>query len=164
MTSIIDNLSQTLVKILLPDQLDVEKVLELGKSMPKLTYLWYYGPPSSNDLEHLDEVALNGLKKKLPHIDINKLSQPVKIAVPNIGEDDQFWEIKCKQFDQFPQNPDYVKHVEEMDKWMGGDSSDMFGDDLHEEIMDEINHLIEYGMFPPLGNNIPILEGILNVE
>ena len=43
-TYIIENLSQTLTRILLPDQIDISIVLQLG-SMPKLKYLWYYGPP-----------------------------------------------------------------------------------------------------------------------
>ena len=116
--------------------------------MPKLSYLWYYGPPSLDDPDLIDEIALNGLKRQLPHLSINTFSQP--IAVPHVGEDDHFWEITCKQLDQFPKNPDYVKHVEEMDKWMGG----MGEDDYHDEIMDEINHLIEHGMFPPLGNDL----------
>ena len=73
-------------------------------------------------------------------------------------DDDQFWEIKCKQLDQFPQNLDYAKHVEEMDKWMG-DGID-FDDNYHDEFMDEINHLIEYGMFPPLGNDLQMFQGM----
>ena len=39
-TYIIENLSQTLTRILLPDQIDIGIVLQLG-SMPKLKYLWY---------------------------------------------------------------------------------------------------------------------------
>ena len=109
-----ENLSQSLKRILLPDQIDVAIVLELGISMPKLQYLWYYGPPSLDDADLIDEIALDRLKKHLSHIIINGYSQP--IANPHSGHTDEFWEIKCKQTDQFPRNSDFVKHVEEMDK------------------------------------------------
>ena len=47
------------------------------------------------------------------------------------GNPNEFWEIKCKQTNQFPRNSDFVKHVEETDKWMDGMSEFDFNDDEH---------------------------------
>ena len=91
--------------------------------------MWYYGPPSLDDPDLIDEIEHDRLKRELSHLSIDGYSKP--IATPHTGNPNEFWEIKCKQTNQFPRNSDFVKHVEETDKWMDGMSEFDFNDDEH---------------------------------
>lgn len=126
-TAIIENLSQHLVKVVLPASVEIGKVFELGRSTPKLKYLSY--------VDEMDEEDIFGaeLKRKFPHLTINQWWN--LIAHPGL-EVNQFWEIKCEESYQFPVRPDLDQHKREVDKWF-------------EEIseMDEWDHIM--GNLPP---------------
>ena len=62
-TAIIENLSQSLVKIELPGTVEIAKVLELCRSMPKLKHLYYDYQTIINDIEW---------ERQFPHLVINK--------------------------------------------------------------------------------------------
>ena len=85
--------------------------------------------PSLDDPDLIDEIEHDRLKRELSHLSIDGYSKP--IATPHTGNPNEFWEIKCKQTNQFPRNSDFVKHVEETDKWMDGMSEFDFNDDEH---------------------------------
>ena len=79
--------------------------------MPKLRYLWYRDQPGldNNGLEVHER-----LKIQFPHLIINEGWN--QIAHPGAGPN-QFWEVKCKESDQFPTRPDLTQYKKEMDEW-----------------------------------------------
>ena len=91
-TAIIENLSQTLVKLRLRDEFEVNKVMELA-SMPKLEYLWVPGLSTEEE---------NFFKFRFPHLKIND-GFLTSIARPDQSFKRQhgLWEKKCSQLDFF---------------------------------------------------------------
>ena len=125
-TTIIEYLPQTLVSLVLPDQISFSKVLEVCKKMPKLKCISYVSAPP-DDEDKFDPSALEELERRFPHLKIGK--NWGSIAMP--GEGSEIWEIKCQKANQFPVRQDFAEHVIAMDKWM---------DDMAQ--CDEIDHLL----------------------
>ena len=128
-TTIIEYLPQSLVSLVLPDQISFSKVVELCKKMPKLKCISYI-PPVPEDADYdldLDNSRLIELENRFPHLKIGK--NWGSIAMP--GEGSEIWEIKCQKANQFPVRQDFAEHVIAMDKWM---------DDMAQ--CDEIDHLL----------------------
>ena len=46
--------------------------------------MWYYGPPSLDDPDLIDEIEHDRLKRELSHLSINGYSKP--IATPHTGQ------------------------------------------------------------------------------
>jgi len=91
---IIENISHSLVKLSLPNQVDdLQELIELA-SMPKLQYLWY----NFNMVRRPEKC-----KKRLAHLKINEGN--LTIASPNSCEIfnlQGFWNINCHRLNLFP--------------------------------------------------------------
>ena len=91
-TRIIENLSNTLVKLSLPYQIDDFYTLIELKTMPKLKYLWLerFRVPSAKK---------DSLKSRLANITINedghRIACPDELFGPRCG----IWDIHCEQTD-----------------------------------------------------------------
>ena len=93
---IIENLSQSLVKLRLRDELEVNKLIELA-SMPKLEQIWTFGLSTNEE---------NMLKMTFPDLKINE-GFFTSIARPDqtYKRQNGFWEKCCKQLDIFSASP-----------------------------------------------------------
>lgn len=91
---ITENLSQSLVKLKLPSQVDdLQELIQLA-SMPKLQYLWYNLNPNRQPEK---------VKKRLAHLKINEGN--LIIASPNFEEPSYlqgFWNIQCRRLNFNP--------------------------------------------------------------
>ena len=82
-TTIIEYLPQTLVSLVLPDQISFSKVVEVCKKMPKLKCISYVSAPP-DDEDKFDPSALEELERRFPHLKIGKnwgsIAMPGRVA------------------------------------------------------------------------------------
>ena len=106
-TSIIEYLPQSLVSLVLPDQISFSKVVEVCKKMPKLKCISYVSPPPEDEDKFDPLGSLEELERRFSHLKIGK--NWGSIAMP--GEESEIWEIKCQKTKQFPVRQDFAEHV-----------------------------------------------------
>ena len=92
-TTIIEGLSSSLVKLRLPNYIEFTSILGLS-SIPSLRYLWF----RQHEVPHkLSENEKGALKSNFPNMKINdgflEIAKPDQSKNPMQG----FWEIDCKQ-------------------------------------------------------------------
>ena len=92
-TTIIEALSSSLVKLRLPNYIEFTSILGLS-SIPSLRYLWF----RQHEVPHkLSENEKGALKSNFPNMKINdgflEIAKPDQSKNPMHG----FWEIDCKQ-------------------------------------------------------------------